>query len=99
MDFFKRNKFGIILVYINSIFIISLFKKCYDIQDLSYVFITVLFVVSLLVYFVFSEVFFEEKKRFYVIISILVVLIFLVLIFRENVYTSITKDIVYNIVI
>lgn len=98
MDFFKRNKFGIILVYINSIFIISLFKKCYDIQDLSYVFITVLFVVSLLVYFVFSEVFFEEKKRFYVIISILVVLIFLVLIFRENVYTSITKDIVYNIV-
>lgn len=98
MDFFKRNKFGIILVYINSIFIISLFKKCYDIQDLSYIFITLLFVVSLLVYFVFSEVLFEEKKRLYVIISIFVISIFLVFIFRENVYNFIIKDIAYNIV-
>lgn len=98
MSFFKRNKFGIILTYLNSIFIISLFKKCYDIQKLSYLLVTGLFIISLIIYFVFSEILWEDKKRFYVIATILFLGIFLVFIFREDVYNFVTKDIVYNIV-
>lgn len=98
MSFFKRNKLGIILTYINSIFIISLFKICYDINGLSYLMITALFIIALIIYFIFSEILWEDKKRFYVIGFILIIAIFLALIFREDVYNFVTKDIVYNIV-
>lgn len=98
MSFFKRNKLGIILTYMNSIFIISLFKKCYDIKELSYLVTTALFIIALIIYFIFSEILWEDKKRFYVVAAILLLLIFLALIFREDVYDFVTKDIVYNIV-
>ncbi|MBL4935361.1 hypothetical protein JK636_06275 [Clostridium sp. YIM B02515] len=59
MSFLKENKFFIILIYINIMFIVTLAKICYKIENFNYLFISVLYLSGIIFYWAFSSI----KKR------------------------------------
>ncbi|ERI89969.1 transglutaminase-like protein [Clostridiales bacterium oral taxon 876 str. F0540] len=70
MNFLKENKFFIILIYINIIFIVALTKICYKIENFNYLFITMLYLIGILFYWCFSSV--KSKLMKTIIILLLV---------------------------
>lgn len=98
MDYFKKNWKYILLIYFNYIFIYSLFRSCYSIVGSQYVFLTFLFIISVFVYWIITDVIFSPKKKFYTILSTIIIIILFGIIFKDQVYRFFSKDIVSNMI-
>lgn len=71
MNWFKENKIGVIIIYINVMFLMKMMKLCYRIQDFNYVLVTVLFIIGIGIYWFFHE---YLQKRKYKIIAVLIII-------------------------
>lgn len=68
MDFLKDQKLSIILIFLNALFLIRAFEKCYIISGMQYGFIIVLFLIGIIIYWFYEEVL--RKPLFKILVTI-----------------------------
>lgn len=84
MDYIKNNKISLFLIYINMLFILGLFNSCYRIEGFSFLLLTEVFLIVLMVYLFFHSVLKSKGQRF--VAFILLVIILAVIIFLKQQY-------------
>lgn len=84
MSFLKNNKIYIIFIYVNIMFILTLAKVCYKINNFNYMYISLLFFIGVLFYWFYNSAL--KKKSFRIIFTIFLLGICAVLYFLNPIF-------------
>lgn len=63
MGFLEGKKIYCILIYINYIFILSLIKTCYKISEFDYFFVSIAFIIGVIIYYLYSEILIKKSYK------------------------------------
>jgi transglutaminase-like putative cysteine protease len=71
MSFLKEYKFSIILIYINILFIVTLTKVSYKVENFNYLFISVLYFSGILFYWFYTSALRNKKIKFVFVVLLI----------------------------
>ncbi|WP_139904998.1 transglutaminase domain-containing protein [Clostridium thermarum] len=97
MEWFKEKKTGILLHYINIMFLFVVADVCYEIENFNYLYVTLLYLGLMVIYWVYNGLLHRKWQRIVVFLLAIICALILAYFYKDKIAEFINDDIIANI--
>ncbi|WP_163192070.1 transglutaminase-like domain-containing protein [Clostridium thermarum] len=97
MEWFKEKKTGILLHYINIMFLFVVIDVCYEIENFNYLYVTLLYLGLMVIYWVYNGLIHRKWQRIIVFLLATLCALILAYFYKDKIAEFINVDIIANI--
>ncbi|MDP4089502.1 MAG: hypothetical protein Q8930_09570, partial [Bacillota bacterium] len=97
MEWFRENRIGVFIHYINIMFMLFIARSCYNIEGFSFLYVTLLYAFLMLVYWFFTGVLHRRIYRFLIVLAAAGLAVLIWFSFQNRIIEYFYSHVVYNI--